>query len=121
MSHPPTLDNQNKKRNYTRNYLIITTLIFGLLIIPSLLVIMMSVMMFDSSGSQDSLPTLLLFISFLVYPFITGISLIVAWILFVKKRNLGTIVFASLPLLNIMVSCIAICYIMIVCDGAFDC
>ncbi len=110
-----------KKRNNTRIYLIIANIIFGILILPSLPMIMMSAMMFDSPGSEDSVPTITLVISLVAYPFVTVIGIVTGWILFTRKIHLLAIVFASLPILNIIIGIAAIIYMALFCDGSFAC
>ncbi len=110
-----------KKRNHTRVYLIVASIIFGILIVPSLPMIMMSAMMFDSPGSEDSTPTIILVISLVAYPFVTCIGIITAWILFVRKIHFLAIISASLPILNILVGIAAIVYMAVFCDGSFSC
>ncbi len=112
---------ERKKKNTTKTYLIIASIVFGILILPSLPMIMMSAMMFDSPGSEDSIPTITLVISLIAYPFVTSISIIVAWILFVRKIFFGAILSASLPFLNILIGIGAIIYMSIFCDGNFAC
>ncbi len=110
-----------KKRKNTRVYLIVCSIVFGILILPSLPMIMMSAMMFDSPGSEDSISTIILVASLVLYPFVTVIGIAIAWILFVRKTHLFAIISASLPLLNILVGVAAMVYLMIFCDGNFAC
>ncbi|GAA4277755.1 hypothetical protein [Aquimarina mytili] len=110
-----------KKRNSTKIYLIVASIIFGILILPSLPMIMMSAMMFDSPGSEDSISTITIVISMVSYPFITCIGITIGWILFSKRKYLLAILFASIPALNICIGIIAIIYMMIFCGGNFAC
>ncbi|MBQ0735659.1 hypothetical protein [Aquimarina celericrescens] len=121
MSETTIAEQEIKKRNNSRIYLIVASIIFGILIFPSLPMVMMSAMMFDSPGSQDSLPTIILVISMVAYPVVTCISIIAAWILFVKKKNYLAIILVSLPILNILIGIAAIIYITVFCDGSFAC
>ncbi len=117
-----TIDKEKKKeKNGTKTYLIITTVILGFLILPSLPVIMMSPMMLDSTGSGDSIGTIVLLISLVLYPVIALLGIAGSWILFSKKKYLIAKVFASLPILDIIIGILAIVYIQIVCDGSFVC
>ncbi|WP_109298870.1 hypothetical protein [Aquimarina sp. AU474] len=110
-----------KKRNNTRVYLIVASIIFGILVFPSLPMIMMSAMMFDSPGSEDSIPTITLVVSLIAYPFVTFIAIVTAWILFVRKKHLLSIIFASLPILNIIIGIAVIIYMAVFCNGNFSC
>ncbi|MEW7292621.1 hypothetical protein [Aquimarina sp. 2304DJ70-9] len=121
MSEAIITETEIKKRNNTRIYLIVASVIFGILVLPSLPMIMMSAMMFDSPGSEDSIPTITLVITLVAYPIITGISIIVAWILFMRKKHLLAIVFASLPILDILVGIAAVIYMAVFCGGDFAC
>ncbi|MDY8134117.1 hypothetical protein [Aquimarina sp. 2201CG5-10] len=110
-----------KNRNYTRIYLIVTSVLFGILIFPSLPMIMMSPMMFDSPGSENSIPTIILVISIIAYPILTVIGIALGWFLFTKRKNLIAVLFASLPILNIIIGIATILYMAIACNGNFDC
>ncbi len=121
MSEATIQEKEIKKRNNTRIYLIVTSVVFGILILPSLPMIMMSAMMFDSPGSEDSLPTIILVISLVAYPFVSCFSIVTAWILFTNNKNFASIFFASLPILNIIIGIVAIVYMFIFCDGNFAC
>ncbi|MBQ4820354.1 hypothetical protein [Aquimarina sp. MMG016] len=121
MSAAITSEKEIKKRNKTRIYLIIASSIFGLLILPSLLMIMFSAMMFDSPGSENSVPNITLVSSIITYPIITCIGIVLCWILFVRKKYLTAIIFASIPILNILVGIMAVVYLFVFCDGNFSC
>ena len=121
MSEKTANNNALKKRNNTKIYLIVASIIFGILILPSLPMIIMSPMMFDSPGSENSIPTITLVISLVAYPFVTVFSIAVSWIAFVKRRHLFAIIAASLPILNILIGIAAIVYMAVVCDGNLDC
>ncbi|WP_074408752.1 MULTISPECIES: hypothetical protein [Aquimarina] len=110
-----------KQRNGTRVYLIITSIVFGILILPSIPMIMMSAMLFDSPESENSLPTIILAISLVFYPIIACISIAISWFLFVRKKYLLAIVSASLPILNIGIGIIAIIFLFALCDGNLNC
>ncbi len=110
-----------KKRNNTQIYLIVSSIIFGILILPSLPMIMMSPMMFDSPGSEDSIPTIVLVLSIVAYPFVTCVGIITAWILFAKRKHFLAIIFSCFPILNIIVGIVSIIYLAVFCDGSFDC
>ncbi|WP_025742566.1 hypothetical protein [Aquimarina pacifica] len=111
----------DKKRNNTKTYLIVTTSILGFLVLPSLPVIMMSPMMFDSTGSDDSIATIILVLCLILYPFIVVLGIAGSWILFSKKKYFLATIFASLPIVDIMVGILAIIYISVFCDGSFVC
>ncbi len=121
MATKETSQQKIKKRNTTRIYLIIASCVFGVLVLPSLPMIMMSAMLFDSPGSEDSSSTILFAISLITYPIVTFIGIVTAWVLFTKKKYLFSIIFASLPILNILIGIIAIIYIAVFCGGNLDC
>ncbi len=121
MSTTSIPEKEIKKRNNTRIYLIVASIIFGILVLPSLPMIMMSAMMFDSPGSEDSIPTITLVISLIAYPFVTFIGVVTAWILFMRKKHILAILSASLPILNILIGIAAIIYMAVFCDGNFAC
>jgi len=110
-----------KKRKRTQIYLLVCSIVFAILIVPSLPMIMMSAMMFDSPGSTDSTTTWIIFTAMISYPFVTVIAIILAWILFVRKIYLPAKIVASIPLLNIIIGIAAVVYLMIFCDGNFAC
>ncbi|MCK8521995.1 hypothetical protein M0D21_10480 [Aquimarina sp. D1M17] len=121
MSENLASSKQTKKRNNTRIYLIVTSILFGILILPSLPMIMMSPMMFDSPGSEDSTPTIILVLSLVAYPVVTVFGIVVGWILFAKQKHFLSIIFATLPLLNILVGILSVIYMAVFCNGNFDC
>ncbi len=121
MSETTIPEKKIKIRNNTRVYLIVASIIFGILIVPSLPMIMMSAMMFDSPGSEDSIPTITLVLSMIAYPFVTCIGIALGWILFSRNKNLMAILFASIPALNIVTGIIALLYMTIFCNGNFAC
>ena len=121
MSETSPSTKEIKTRNNTRIYLIVASAIFGILILPSLPMIMMSPMMFDSPGSENSLPTIIFVLSLVAYPFVTVFGIAVSWILFSKKKHLFSILFATLPVFTIIVGLLAIIYMAVFCDGRFDC
>ncbi len=121
MSETNVVQKESKKRKNTRIFLIVASIVFGMLILPSLPMIMMSAMMFDSPGSTESTTTWVIFWSMVAYPFVTVIAIIIAWILYVKKLHLPAIVFSCLPLLNISIGILAVIYLSIFCDGKFAC
>ncbi len=121
MTDNTNLEKEIKRRNNTRIFLIVVSIIFGILILPSLPMIMMSAMMFDSPGSEDSIPTITLVISMIAYPFTTFISLVIAWILFTKKKYVYAIIVSGLPLVNILIGIGAVIYMAIFCNGNFAC
>ncbi|MEW7279227.1 hypothetical protein ABW636_11595 [Aquimarina sp. 2201CG1-2-11] len=112
---------QHSKKNNIRIYLIIASAVFGFLILPALPMIMMSPMLFDSPGSENSIPTVTLAISLITYPITTIIGSIIAWILFTKKKYLIAIIFASVPILNILVGILTIIYMAFFCGGNLGC
>jgi len=121
MSTNILLKKETKTRKNTRIYLIVASSLFGILILPSLPMIMMSAMMFDSPGSTESTPTWVIFSSMIAYPFVTVIAISFAWIFFVRKKNLLAIISTSLPLLTIIIGILAMLYLSLFCDGRFAC
>ncbi len=121
MTENSAFSKETKKRQNTRIFLIVASILFGILILPSLPMIMMSPMMFDSPGSEDSTSTIILVLSLVAYPVITVFGIVVGWILFAKQKYLFSIVFATLPLLNILIGILSVIYMAVFCNGNFDC
>lgn len=113
--------NQEKGRNKIKVYLIVASIIFGVLILPSLPLILMSPMMFDSPGSEDSITTITLVLSIVTYPIVSFIGIAMSWVLYIKHKNVIALICVNLPILNIIIGIGAIIYLSIFCDGNFNC
>jgi len=116
-----SLAKTTKNRNIVKTYLIISNVIFGVLIFPNLFLIMMSAMLFDSPGSQESMGTVALAVSIISYPFITIFGIVLGWIFFYKQKYTLSLVFGNLSLLSIFSGICAFLYIFVICDGNFSC
>ena len=81
---------------------------------------MMSPMMFDSPAAAENIPTMILFISILIFPLSCFIGVFVSW----RKFNSGSTVearqFMLMPVINFIVLVLVISYIMIAQGGRFS-
>ncbi len=109
------------KHNTVRIVLIVFTVIFGALIFPNLGAAMISPMLFDSPGSENSTVLFLAFIAIIAYTPITLISIAMSWILFAKKKTLASLISMAFPLLVILIGLLAFVVIFVFCNGSLDC
>lgn len=84
--------------------LILTSVLFGLLIIPGVGVIMISPMVFDAPESQRNPKVLPFVIALVSYPVIAFLSIIGSWILYKLKRYKAAILVSLLPLLPVFIA-----------------
>lgn len=102
MPAPTQPDARLKKRSLI--VLLITTLVFGLLIIPGIGAILVSPKAFDASESPAN-PKLIAFtISLVSFPVVALISIIASWILYFKTRYQTAMWASLLPLLSLLSS-----------------
>ena len=98
------------KRN-ARLVLILTSVLFGLLIIPGLGAMTISPMVFDAPDAQQN-PKLIAFTVALVsYPILAFLSIIGSWVLYALKHYRIAIMVSLLPLLSIFAA--FICFLLL--------
>jgi hypothetical protein len=105
----------------TKTWLIIFNIIFGLGLIPAVIMSLMSVMMFDSPGSENSYTTWCLFWSVISLPIFIVISIPAGWIFYKKEKYSYAIVAGLLPCLSILLIATAFGMISFFCGGQFNC
>ena len=103
----------------------ILSIVYGLLVLPGVLLALSAAFLFDAPGSETSIPTILFAFSLAVVPVILLVSCIGG--LFCafgnqspKKIRWGT-VFALLPVANLALIGIAIALLQILCNGSLVC
>lgn len=85
-----------------KKWLGISTLIWGVLLLLSLPMVMMSPMMFDAPDSTENQGIWMAFYCLISFPVVALLSIIFSW-LFYRKNNKNTALYLSLlPLLNII-------------------
>jgi len=109
-----------KQKKKARIVLIFSTILFALAIVPGVIAASMSVMMFDSPGSDSQKMIIFLFTLVASFPFICTLSFS-SWIFYAfKKYNLAVFI-SVLPVLNILFSALLILFSYIFCNGRMDC
>jgi hypothetical protein len=93
---------EKKPFSVAKIWLIVVTILLGLLALASLPMIMMSPMMFDAPGSTENNSLLFAFFSMLAFPVVVVLSLIVSWILFLREKRKAAFLVTLLPFLNIL-------------------
>ncbi|MEW6130472.1 MAG: hypothetical protein AB1757_25785 [Acidobacteriota bacterium] len=91
-----------KKRS--RVILIITTIIFGLLIIPGIGAIIASPLVFTPETSKTNPRLIAFMIALISFPVIATISILASWALYFKKRYRAAMWASLLPGLSILSS-----------------
>src|ERR1041384_2119875 len=107
---PSDPSDPRRKRN-ARLALILTSVIFGLLLIPGIGAVMISPMVFDAPDAGKN-PRLVAFTASLVaYPFLTAASILASWVLYALKRYRAAVQVSLLPLLALLAA--LICFILV--------
>ncbi|MBZ5715789.1 hypothetical protein [Nannocystis pusilla] len=101
--------------------LLVSTVLFGLTGLLSLPMLLVTPMIFDAPGSEDSVYTWLLVGSLLLYPFLTLGGLVLAW----RANGRGEVALAlrrlQIPLLAASLVVGAVVLLELVCAGDFAC
>ncbi len=84
-------------------WLIVSTVLYGILVILSIPVIIMSPMMFDAPGSLENGVLNMLFASLVVFPVVVIISIIAEWILYNKGKIKISLIFSFLPIADVLI------------------
>ncbi|QIE60582.1 hypothetical protein G5B37_13705 [Rasiella rasia] len=111
----------DKHRNNLRIYLIIASIVWFLSLFPALFMALFSPMMFDAPGSESSTWTIAAATAMLTYPVVTVLSIVVAWLLFVRKKHKWSLCISLLPIVWIVINILIWVAIEIFCDGSFSC
>ena len=119
------LDTEGHVRPVTPVLPIISTIVWLLLIVPTMLVAAFSAMLFDSGGST---PTVLVFAGFWLTLPLTLISISTSWILWGltrRKRSTGLKVARGvaylLPLIGLGMAGVGLLWIQTACSGNLSC
>ena len=107
------------KKNYVVIFLVLTTVIFlgtGVLwVVPALL----SVMMFDAPGSEQSRLTWMCVLSSMAYPPVCLVAVVCSWVLFKTSHHRSACVVALVPLLDVALFILALFLIETLQHGKF--
>jgi len=99
----------------------ICDIIFGLLLLPWIAIFFASIMMFDSSGADDSIYTIMLFRSVVSFPFLVIASKFISRIAYKNDKYNTALLIALSPLLSLVFFALAWYLMDTVCDGKFAC
>lgn len=95
------LKNGNKK--LTLAALVISTVVFGLLLIPGLWISAFSFMLFDAPGTSESPFVISLFISIISFPVLALFSFS-SWIFFFYKKYKAAVLISLLPFVSLIMA-----------------
>lgn len=87
-------------------WLILATVIYGLLLFPVALMILFSPMMFDAPGSTSNPYIWILLVTILVYPLVAFASMLFAWIMYRKQNVKIAFLFSLIPVIDIAIGLI---------------
>lgn len=82
---------------------------------------MFAPMMFDSPQSMDNTLTVVLASTVMLCPVVIILSILIAWLLFSKKKNKVSAVIMSIPYLHGLLIIVLFVLLEIYCDGNFAC
>lgn len=102
-------------------FLAIINIVWALSFLPSLGVSLMSAMLFDAPGSEDSTFTIMLFISILSYPAAVVLAIAGSWILYYFKKIKLSIAFSLIPLLSLCMVALSLGLMTVLCNGSLAC
>lgn len=107
-SQPPV---DAKRRRNVRLLLLLTSILFGLLLVPGIGAIMISPMVFASPASQEN-PLLLAFtIALVSYPVLAVIAIPGSWVAYARRRYSAAMAIGLLPLLPLLAA--FICFLLL--------
>jgi hypothetical protein len=95
---PPVSGNSRRKRR-TKIYLIVTTILYLLSLVPAALAIMMTPFAFDEGATPEAWA---LVTKILVYPLVVIISVVGSWIFYRLSWFWVAIAWSLLPIVNIL-------------------
>jgi hypothetical protein len=87
-------------------WLIIATVVYGLLLLPTALMLMFSPMMFDAPGSTENPVIWILLFTIMTYPPVAATSVFFAWRMYQIKKHKIAFALSLLPLISIVVGTI---------------
>ena len=94
-----------KRRGTTRVLLIVVTVLYVLSLLPAGMLVITSPMIFDAGES----PKLWTIFGLVVgYPVLVLLTLVVAWVLFVKKKYRAALIVSLLPILEVVAGVIVV-------------
>lgn len=101
------------------------SLIWGVLLLPAIFLSMMSVMIFDSPGSETSLLTIIFALSTMTAPLVLLVASIGGFRLSFSKelsqKNSTAEIYMLLPFLNIVLFVTTFTLLELFCNGEFSC
>jgi hypothetical protein len=110
------------QRTGTRNWLIVTSIVFGgTFVVLSFPLLIASVMMFDAPGSQGNPPTVLLFWSVISFPVLCLFSIVGSWVLYRFTKDTAARLVSLLPLVSGLLFLVGWFWLDVSCGGNFNC
>jgi hypothetical protein len=100
-----------KAKSKARLTLILTSLIFGLLLVPGFGAMMISPMVFDAPDSQKNPRIIAFAVALVSYPILASLSIIGSWVLYALKFYRIAIWISLLPLLSLLA--ILLCFLLL--------
>ena len=109
------------QRGPALGFLIICTAIFGLGVLLELPMLLMSAMMFDAPGSEQSIYPWLILGSLLINPVFVLVGLLLGWLAFGRQAYGKAVAWLVIPALGAGLIFGSFALLQIVCDGNFAC
>jgi len=91
-----------EKRRRTKILLIITTSIFGALMLPDLAVALFTPFLFDSPSATEHTEVVLFAAVIISYPIVYLLSMILGWVFYSLQKYRFATILSLLPLINIV-------------------
>lgn len=109
------------KEEKVKGMIIASNVVWGLALIPSLVLLGLSALLFDAPGSEESFYSKLLFFSIGSFPVVSILSVVGAWLFYMLKKTRLSLLSCVLPLVSILLGIVALVLIAIFCDGSLVC
>jgi len=117
----PICHHGRMQRGPALGFLIIGTAIFGLGVLVELPMLLMSPMMFDAPGSEQSIYPWLILGSLLLNPLFVLVGLLLGWIAFARQAYGKAVTCLVIPALGAGLVFGSFALLQVVCDGNFVC
>lgn len=103
-----------------RVYLIVASVVFGILGLLSVIPAWLSELMFVAPGSAANPATNLLFWSIATFPLICALAIVAAWVLYGRHLFRWALILIHLPLINVALGVAALVWSEVVYNGRFN-
>jgi hypothetical protein len=91
-----------KNKLVLKAWLIIDSVVFGVLAILSILPILMSPMLFDSPGNGDKIAIWIMLLGLVSFPIVVLVSIKQCWSYYKKESFVKSMLFSLLPIISVI-------------------